>query len=83
MVEEARKWRRGGGDLPVDGDHADHAEVPDEEGEGDVVHGEVVRLQHLGQVEVGEEEEEHQARHEQPAVDQLRAPAGASLDLFK
>ena len=60
--------------LPVDGQQPHHAEVPDEDGGGDVVQGQVVRLQHLGQVEVGEEEEQHQARHKQPAVDEFGAP---------
>lgn len=47
--------------------------LADDDGEGDVVHGQVVGLQDLGQVEVGEEEEEHEGGHEEPAVNELGA----------
>ena len=29
-----QQWR-----LPVNGDHADHAEVPDDDAKGDIIHG--------------------------------------------
>ena len=38
--------------------------------QSDVVQRQVVGLQQLAQVDEGEEEEQHQGRHEQPAVDQ-------------
>ena len=46
--------------LPVNGNETHHAKVPDENGGSDVVQRQVVSLEYLSQVQVGEEEEEHQ-----------------------
>ena len=50
----------------MDADHSDDAKVPKEEGEGDVVHGQVVRLENLAQVEIREEEQEEERGDKQP-----------------
>jgi len=55
-------------------DHTDHAKVPHEESESDIVHGYVVRLQHLTEVHVGEEKEKHEGGDDEPAVDELVTP---------
>ena len=58
------------GPLPVDADHAHDTKVPEDDAQGDPVHGQVVCLQHDADVDEGEEEEQEQGGQEKPAVDE-------------
>ena len=61
----------------MDANHAHDAKVPEDDAQGDPVHGQVVGLQHDAQVDEGEEKEEEQGGEEEPAVDE---PVAAVLE---